>query len=68
MLTVVLKERPLKEIEVGKTFGEEIVDAPTEADLQDGQVLFQAYYLSIDPTYRGWLIGELHALSTTRPP
>lgn len=57
-LTIVLNERPTGLIEAGKTFREEYVQKPTEADLKDGQVLFETYYLSMDPTMRGWLKGE----------
>ena len=60
-LTIVLNERPTGRIVAGKTFREELVDAPKEADLKDGQVLFETYYLSMDPTMRGWLKGEVYS-------
>lgn len=55
--TVVLNKRPENEI-TDDTF--KFVEKPalTEADLQDGQVLIEVLYLSLDPAMRGWLNGE----------
>lgn len=56
---VVLNKRPKDDIVPGETFKLESRSVPTEADLKDGQVLFQSLYLSLDPAMRGWLNGEL---------
>lgn len=56
---VVLAKRPKDNIIIGETFRLEKVNAPTVADLKDGEVLFESYYLSIDPAMRGWLNGKL---------
>ncbi|KAK5552747.1 hypothetical protein LTR46_009162 [Exophiala xenobiotica] len=54
--SVVLAKRPKDNIVCGETF--RVVSdnqAPSPADLKDGEVLFQPNYLSIDPAMRGWL-------------
>ncbi|KAK5218768.1 hypothetical protein LTR72_008708 [Exophiala xenobiotica] len=54
--SVVLAKRPKDNIVCGETF--KVVSdnqAPSPADLKDGEVLFQPNYLSIDPAMRGWL-------------
>ncbi|KAH8668730.1 hypothetical protein BX600DRAFT_510798 [Xylariales sp. PMI_506] len=53
--TYVLAERPTGNIVVGKTFKLETSAAPTADQLQDGQVLLETLYLSLDPAMRGWL-------------
>ncbi len=58
MLSVVLNERPTGGFIPGKTICEVEVPAPTEADLKDGQVLIQPYYLSLDPAIRGWVMDQ----------
>ncbi|KAH6623637.1 hypothetical protein F5144DRAFT_368336 [Chaetomium tenue] len=50
-----LAERPTGPIVPGKTFRQRTVAAPTEADLQDGQLLLECLYVSYDPAMRGWL-------------
>lgn len=55
--SVVLAQRPKDTIVPGQTFNLITKDAPTEADLKDGEVLFQSLYLSLDPAMRGWLNG-----------
>lgn len=52
---VVLAERPKDEIIPGTTFHHKTVPAPTEADLEAGDVLVEVLYLSLDPAMRGWL-------------
>ncbi|KPI37828.1 putative NADP-dependent oxido YfmJ [Cyphellophora attinorum] len=52
---VVLAKRPAANIIPGETFRLESAKAPTETDLKDGEVLFEARYLSLDPAMRGWL-------------
>ncbi|KAK4124450.1 NAD(P)-binding protein [Parathielavia appendiculata] len=54
-LQLELAERPKGEIEVGKTFRLRKVDAPTEADLKEGELLLECLYVSLDPAMRGWL-------------
>lgn len=54
-----LAERPESgNIIPGRTFKLVEKDIPTAADLKDGQVLVEVYYLSIDPAMRGWILGE----------
>jgi len=54
-LQLELAERPQADIIPGKTFRHTTLPAPTEADLQDGQVLLENLYLSLDPAMRGWM-------------
>lgn len=55
--TVVLAKRPKDKIIPGETFKLEQRPAPKESDLQDGQVILEVLYLSLDPAMRGWLNG-----------
>jgi NADPH-dependent curcumin reductase CurA len=55
--TFVLAERPEGDIVVGKTFKLETSEAPTAADLKEGEILVESLYLSLDPAMRGWLNG-----------
>jgi len=55
--SIVLAERPTKDIVPGTTFAEKSEPAPAAADLKDGQVLVEVLYLSMDPAMRGWLNG-----------
>lgn len=55
MTSVHLAERPKNHIEPTKTFAVQTNPTPSPSDLKDGQVLFQPYYLSLDPAMRGWL-------------
>lgn len=57
-LSIVFSKRPTGEIVLGETFKPVTGPAPTEADLKDGDVLFETYYLSLDPSMRVWLKGE----------
>ncbi|CAO2656551.1 Nn.00g053540.m01.CDS01 [Neocucurbitaria sp. VM-36] len=50
-----LAERPQSHIIAGKTFTPKTHPMPTAASLQDGEVIFQTLYLSLDPAMRGWL-------------
>ncbi|KAK4447750.1 hypothetical protein QBC34DRAFT_426989 [Podospora aff. communis PSN243] len=54
-LQIELVERPEGDVIPGKTFRQTSLPAPTEADLQDGQLLLETLYLSLDPAMRGWL-------------
>lgn len=55
---VVLAERPTDAIIPGTTFAQKITPAPTEADLEEGDLLVEVLYLSLDPAMRGWLSSE----------
>lgn len=57
-LSIVFAKRPTGEIIPGETFRVETKAAPTEADLKDGEVLFESHYLSLDPSMRVWLRGK----------
>jgi NADPH-dependent curcumin reductase CurA len=61
-LEIVLAERPTTDIVPGRTFTQKLGKAPTPADLQDGQILVETLYLSLDPAMRGWLRGKLPLL------
>ena len=54
--SVVLAKRPKDNIIPGETFNL-VTDNPTPSarDLKNGEVVFEANYLSIDPAMRGWL-------------
>ena len=52
---VVLSKRPKDNIVPGETFKLERKPVPTKASLNDGEVIFETRYLSIDPAMRGWL-------------
>lgn len=54
---MVFAKRPTDNVIPGETFHAETGPAPTEADLKDGEVLFQTHYLSLDPSMRIWLNG-----------
>lgn len=54
-LQLELAERPTGAIIPGRTFRQRILAAPTAADLDDGDVLLELLYLSLDPAMRGWL-------------
>ncbi|KAG8412490.1 hypothetical protein J3459_015954 [Metarhizium acridum] len=54
-LSVVLAERPTGAIVPGQTFHQKTTPLPSPADLQDGQILVETIYLSLDPAMRGWL-------------
>lgn len=56
-LTVVLAERPTADIIPGVTFAQKTVPAPTPDDLNEGDVLAETLYISLDPAMRGWLRG-----------
>ncbi|KAI8953899.1 hypothetical protein F4801DRAFT_65350 [Xylaria longipes] len=53
--TFVLAQRPKTHVVPGETFKLEKGPAPTADDLQDGQILVESLYLSLDPAMRGWL-------------
>ncbi|KAE8136773.1 hypothetical protein BDV38DRAFT_249120 [Aspergillus pseudotamarii] len=54
-LSLNLAERPSGDIVPGRTFKQETTPAPSAADLNEGQILIEALYLSLDPGMRGWL-------------
>lgn len=58
-LAVHLAERPTGEIIPGTTFVHKTTPAPSPADLEDGQILVEVLYLSLDPALRAQLNGEL---------
>lgn len=62
-LTYVYAKRPVGEIVPDETFRAETVQAPTEEDLQEGDVLLQTHYVSLDPSMRVWLKGKSSAPS-----
>lgn len=53
---VIFSHRPTKDIVPGKTFTQKTSPAPTESDLQDGQLLVEVLYISLDPAMRGWMM------------
>jgi len=52
-----LAKRPTAGIVPGETFVLKKHSVPSESDLQDGEVVLQSLYLSLDPAMRGWLNG-----------
>lgn len=56
--SVVLAERPTTSVVPGTTFRVETAAAPTAADLEDGQLLLETLYVSLDPAMRGWIGTE----------
>ncbi|KAK6210114.1 nadp-dependent leukotriene b4 12-hydroxydehydrogenase [Colletotrichum tabaci] len=54
-LEIVLAERPTGDIIPGRTFKQKTSAAPTENDLQDGEVLVENLFMSLDPAMRGFL-------------
>ncbi|KAM4064103.1 zinc-binding dehydrogenase [Hirsutella rhossiliensis] len=54
-LSFVLAERPNGDIIAGKTLAPKKSPIPSASDLQDGQVLVEVLYLSLDPAMRGWM-------------
>lgn len=60
-LSYVFAKRPTAEIVPGETFRAVTGPAPTEEDLKDGEVLFETYYLGIEPSMRIWLKGSYTA-------
>ncbi len=61
--SIVLAERPKDEIIPNQTFNVKTSPAPSSSDLQDGQILVEVLYLSLDPAMRGWLNGMASILS-----
>ncbi|KAI4102547.1 MAG: hypothetical protein LQ339_004564 [Xanthoria mediterranea] len=53
--SVHLAKRPKDVIIPDETFTLKTNDIPKAADLNDGEVLFQSLYLSLDPAMRGWM-------------
>jgi NADPH-dependent curcumin reductase CurA len=66
-LQIVLAERPTGVIIPRKTFHQKITPIPKLEDVQDGQILVQNMYLSLDPAMRGWLVGAWRRRSKCRP-
>lgn len=65
-VSVVFAKRPTGDIVPGETFRVESGPAPTEAELKDGEVLFETYYISLDPSMRVWLRGQCPVLDIWR--
>ena len=65
-VSLILAERPTDDIIPGKTFARRVESVPTAADLNDGQVLAESLYLSLDPAMRGWIRGKAPALPAAR--
>lgn len=63
--SVHLVQRPKANIVPGETFLLKTNEAPKASDLEDGEVLFQSLYLSLDPAMRGWLNGGFHQKLST---
>jgi len=61
--TVVLAKRPKGDIKAGETFKLKPEKRIEESDLEDGQVLVETRYLSLDPAMRGWLNGRTFFLA-----
>ena len=57
--SVHLAKRPKNNIIPGETFFLKQNDVLRESNLEDGDVILQTLYLSLDPAMRGWLNGEL---------
>lgn len=55
--SVVLAQRPKVTIVPGETFSIKENAMLSEKDLQDGELLIESLYLSLDPAMRGWLNG-----------
>jgi NADPH-dependent curcumin reductase CurA len=53
-----LAKRPKAGIVPGETFALKKHEFPKASDLKEGEVIFQALYLSLDPAMRGWLNGK----------
>lgn len=68
IVSVVFAKRPTGDIVPGETFRVESRPAPTEADLKDGEVLFETYYISLDPSMRVWLRGQCPVLPGKKAP
>ncbi|GFG20951.1 NAD(P)-binding protein [Aspergillus udagawae] len=41
----------------GRTFNRKITTAPSSSDLQDGEILVEVLYISLDHAMRGWMSG-----------
>ncbi|KGO74562.1 Alcohol dehydrogenase, C-terminal [Penicillium italicum] len=54
-IAIHLHQRPETFIVPGETFAVQKHTTPTSAELQDGDVVFESLYLSLDPAMRGWL-------------
>lgn len=54
-IAIHLQQRPETNIVPGETFAVQKHTTPTSAELQDGDVVFESLYLSLDPAMRGWL-------------
>lgn len=55
----------MEEIIPGTTFHQKITAIPSPDTLQDGEILVETLYLSLDPGMRGWLKGMTHTLNHT---
>jgi NADPH-dependent curcumin reductase CurA len=59
--SLILAKHPKTDIVPGETF--KLITKPilTADDLQDGQVLLETLYISIDPAMRGWIEESTYA-------
>ncbi|VUC30111.1 unnamed protein product [Clonostachys rosea] len=57
-LSIHLAERPTGEIIPGETFQPQTSPIPSPADLQDGEILVEVLYLSLDPSLRAQLMDR----------
>ncbi|KAH7144420.1 hypothetical protein B0J13DRAFT_44368 [Dactylonectria estremocensis] len=64
-LQIVVKSRPTGAMVPGETFTSGTVPSPTEQDLEDGQLLVETLYLSLDPIMRRWLNAGNGIVKTT---
>lgn len=62
--SVVLAKRPKSTIIPGETFTIKQNPVLKESDLNDGEVLLETLYLSLDPAMRGWLNGIFSFFAT----
>lgn len=54
-LEIFVASQPEREIVPDETFGQRIVPTPAPSDLQEGQLLVETLYVSLDPVLRKWL-------------
>ncbi|KAH7000314.1 hypothetical protein EDB80DRAFT_811438 [Ilyonectria destructans] len=65
-LQIIIKARPSGAIIPSETFTSRTVPSPSEEDLNDGQILVETLYLSLDPVMRHWLNANNGILETTQ--
>ncbi|KAI8652789.1 putative NADP-dependent oxidoreductase YfmJ [Fusarium keratoplasticum] len=55
-LSVVLAERPTRNIIPGQTFKQKLLSSQKEDDLKAGEILVKTLYLGLEPAMRAWLM------------